>query len=45
MSNDRSNQNVRVETKYLTRSQNIEDLGLEQYVMRLEVDGLCVVPP
>ena len=31
--------------RHSSRSQVIEDLGLEQYVMQLEVDGLCVVPP
>lgn len=45
MSDNLTKQNEPVETKYVTRSENIEDLGLEQYVMRLEVDGLCVVPP
>ena len=34
-----------VKTKYTNRSQAIADLGLERYVMELEVDGLCVVPP
>ncbi|GIS19986.1 MAG: hypothetical protein CM15mP120_19020 [Pseudomonadota bacterium] len=31
--------------RHSSRSQVIADLGLEQYVMQLEVDGLCVVPP
>ena len=34
-----------VKTKYTNRSQAIAALGLERYVMQLEVDGLCVVPP
>ena len=32
-------------TTHATRSQAIVELGLEQYIMQLEVDGLCVVPP
>ena len=30
---------------HMTRSEVITGLGLEKYVMQLEVDGLCVVPP
>ena len=36
---------TQVKTQYANRSQAVVDLGLEHYVMQLEVDGLCVVPP
>ena len=36
---------TQVKTQYVNRSQAVVDLGLEHYVMQLEVDGLCVVPP
>ena len=36
---------AREKTEYANRSQAIVDLGLDKYVMQLEVDGLCVVPP
>ena len=32
-------------TSFAKRSQALVDLGLEPYVLQLEVDGLCVIPP
>ena len=34
-----------MENSHATKSAEISALGLDEYVLRLEVDGLCVVPP